>query len=250
MARRRRRGPGPRSHGHRGRPRPARQAQADLRAAHRHRRPRHHHQRRQGRHDGRQGRAQRGLPPLAATRAASSPSRTPTCSPASPPRPCAQSIRGMLPKGPLGRQQLTKLRSTPAPSTRTPPRRPRRSRSEGPLNDRRTERRHTWNRTAHPDHRPPQARRRPCPAAPRHRPVHDQRQAARGRTSRPPPQRWSSSEPLRVAETRETYDVDASIHGGGVSGQAGALRMAIARSLVELDPETPCGTEEGRPPHA
>ena len=45
------------------------------------------------------------------------------------------------------------------------------------------------------------------------------------------------SEPLRVAEVEESYDVDASIHGGGVSGQAGALRMAIARSLAELDPE-------------
>ncbi len=45
------------------------------------------------------------------------------------------------------------------------------------------------------------------------------------------------SEPLRVAEVEGTYDVDASIHGGGVSGQAGALRMAIARSLAEVDPE-------------
>jgi small subunit ribosomal protein S9 len=50
-------------------------------------------------------------------------------------------------------------------------------------------------------------------------------------------QRMVVSEPLRVAEVEETYDVEASIHGGGVSGQAGALRMAIARSLVELDPE-------------
>jgi small subunit ribosomal protein S9 len=45
------------------------------------------------------------------------------------------------------------------------------------------------------------------------------------------------SEPMNVTETRETYDVAATIHGGGSSGQAGALRMAIARSLVELDPE-------------
>jgi small subunit ribosomal protein S9 len=50
-------------------------------------------------------------------------------------------------------------------------------------------------------------------------------------------QRMVVSEPLKVADALETYDVDASIHGGGVSGQAGALRMAIARSLVELDPE-------------
>jgi small subunit ribosomal protein S9 len=51
-------------------------------------------------------------------------------------------------------------------------------------------------------------------------------------------QRMVVSEPLKVADALETYDVDASIHGGGVSGQAGALRMAIARSLVELDPES------------
>jgi small subunit ribosomal protein S9 len=50
-------------------------------------------------------------------------------------------------------------------------------------------------------------------------------------------QRMIVSEPLRVADAEETYDVDASIHGGGVTGQAGALRMAIARSLLELDPE-------------
>ena len=45
------------------------------------------------------------------------------------------------------------------------------------------------------------------------------------------------TEPLRVAGTEEVYDVDATIHGGGVTGQAGALRLGIARSLVEIDPE-------------
>lgn len=45
------------------------------------------------------------------------------------------------------------------------------------------------------------------------------------------------SEALTVTETNESYDVTATIHGGGVSGQAGALRMAIARSLLEVDPE-------------
>ena len=50
-------------------------------------------------------------------------------------------------------------------------------------------------------------------------------------------QRMHVSEALRVTEAEESYDIDATIHGGGVSGQAGALRMAIARSLVELDPE-------------
>jgi small subunit ribosomal protein S9 len=45
------------------------------------------------------------------------------------------------------------------------------------------------------------------------------------------------SEPLRLTSTEETYDVDATMHGGGVTGQAGALRMGIARALIEIDPE-------------
>ena len=45
------------------------------------------------------------------------------------------------------------------------------------------------------------------------------------------------TEPLRTTSTVEVYDVDATIAGGGVSGQAGALRMGIARALVDLDGE-------------
>ena len=45
------------------------------------------------------------------------------------------------------------------------------------------------------------------------------------------------SEPLTATNTNEVYDVDATIFGGGVSGQAGALRLGIARALVHLDPE-------------
>jgi small subunit ribosomal protein S9 len=45
------------------------------------------------------------------------------------------------------------------------------------------------------------------------------------------------TEPLRITNTAEVYDVDASIDGGGVSGQAGALRHGIARALAGLDPE-------------
>ena len=51
-------------------------------------------------------------------------------------------------------------------------------------------------------------------------------------------QRMVVTEPLRLTSTEEVYDVDATIDGGGVTGQAGALRMAIARALVELDPES------------
>jgi small subunit ribosomal protein S9 len=42
-------------------------------------------------------------------------------------------------------------------------------------------------------------------------------------------------EPLVTVEKGEIYDVIARLHGGGVTGQAGALRLAIARALVELD---------------
>ncbi len=42
---------------------------------------------------------------------------------------------------------------------------------------------------------------------------------------------------MLVAEVATAYDVDCDIEGGGIAGQAGALRMAIARSLLELDPE-------------
>ena len=45
-------------------------------------------------------------------------------------------------------------------------------------------------------------------------------------------------EPFVSLEKDGQFDVIASLTGGGVSGQAGALRMAIARSLLEIDPES------------
>ena len=45
------------------------------------------------------------------------------------------------------------------------------------------------------------------------------------------------TEPLRLTTTAEAYDVDATLGGGGTSGQAGAVRLGIARALVALDPE-------------
>ena len=52
-----------------------------------------------------------------------------------------------------------------------------------------------------------------------------------------PAHRMEALEPLRLLEAAERYDVDATIIGGGVSGQAGALRMALARSLAVTEPE-------------
>ncbi|MDQ6727258.1 MAG: 30S ribosomal protein S9 [Actinomycetota bacterium] len=45
------------------------------------------------------------------------------------------------------------------------------------------------------------------------------------------------TEPLRLTTLAETYDIDATMDGGGISGQAGALRLGIARGLVNLDEE-------------
>ena len=46
-----------------------------------------------------------------------------------------------------------------------------------------------------------------------------------------------ATEALRLTQTSDVYDVDATIDGGGVSGQAGALRLGIARALVALADE-------------
>jgi small subunit ribosomal protein S9 len=43
--------------------------------------------------------------------------------------------------------------------------------------------------------------------------------------------------PLRTAGLEGAYDVRVRVHGGGPSGQAGAVRHGIARALVEADPE-------------
>ncbi len=44
-------------------------------------------------------------------------------------------------------------------------------------------------------------------------------------------------EPFQVTETEGSYDIDVTAHGGGPSGQAGAVRLGIARGLVGLDSE-------------
>jgi len=51
-----------------------------------------------------------------------------------------------------------------------------------------------------------------------------------------PALRMVVTEPLRLTNTAERYDVIASLIGGGMSGQAGALRHGIARALCEADP--------------
>ena len=44
-------------------------------------------------------------------------------------------------------------------------------------------------------------------------------------------------EPLSTAEKPEQFDVIANLRGGGITGQAGALRLGIARALITSDPD-------------
>ncbi len=44
-------------------------------------------------------------------------------------------------------------------------------------------------------------------------------------------------EPFNVTDTTGKFDVTATIKGGGVTGQADALKLGIARALVEVNPE-------------
>jgi small subunit ribosomal protein S9 len=44
-------------------------------------------------------------------------------------------------------------------------------------------------------------------------------------------------QPMLLTETLGQYDVHANVYGGGISGQAGAIRHGIARALLKVDPE-------------
>ena len=49
--------------------------------------------------------------------------------------------------------------------------------------------------------------------------------------------RTQIKQPLLLTETVEKFDILATVDGGGVSGQAGAVRLGIARALVEYNVE-------------
>ncbi|MBP5474139.1 MAG: 30S ribosomal protein S9 [Bacteroidales bacterium] len=44
-------------------------------------------------------------------------------------------------------------------------------------------------------------------------------------------------QPLTVLNVADSYDVTVNLEGGGIKGQAEALRLGIARALVKIDPE-------------
>lgn len=48
-------------------------------------------------------------------------------------------------------------------------------------------------------------------------------------------QRTKVTEPLNLLKMRDRYDIFVNVEGGGLSGQAGAIRLGISRALVKMD---------------
>lgn len=51
------------------------------------------------------------------------------------------------------------------------------------------------------------------------------------------------TQPLDVTGTRDMFDIEADVNGGGFSGQTGAVRLGIARALLVYDAATPVDSE-------
>ena len=51
------------------------------------------------------------------------------------------------------------------------------------------------------------------------------------------------SQPLELTNTKDLFDVEVSVKGGGFSGQTGAIRLGIAKALLEYDKNTPVESE-------
>ncbi len=51
------------------------------------------------------------------------------------------------------------------------------------------------------------------------------------------------SQPLEITNTKDIFDVDVEVSGGGFSGQTGAIRLGITKALLEYDSTTPADSE-------
>ncbi len=51
------------------------------------------------------------------------------------------------------------------------------------------------------------------------------------------------SQPLELTNTKEIFDVDVTVCGGGFSGQTGAIRLGITKALLDYDKTTPVESE-------
>ncbi|MGI6782274.1 MAG: 30S ribosomal protein S9 [Acholeplasmataceae bacterium] len=52
-----------------------------------------------------------------------------------------------------------------------------------------------------------------------------------------PATRLDVLQPLELTESVGKFDITVNVHGGGITGQAGAIRLGITRALLEIDPE-------------
>ena len=52
-------------------------------------------------------------------------------------------------------------------------------------------------------------------------------------------------QPLELTQTTEKFDVKVTVEGGGITGQAGAIRLGIARALVEYDEDLKIALRKG-----
>ena len=50
-------------------------------------------------------------------------------------------------------------------------------------------------------------------------------------------ERMVARQPLVASELADRFDIDVTVEGGGTSGQAGAIRLGVARALIEYDEE-------------
>ena len=190
----------------------------------------------------------------------------------------------MLPKNTLGRQMLSQAEGLrAAPSTRTLPssrcrsRSPRSRSSRHHLRQKRLRKRGRDRRridrrrcsteytTESDSRRRRRAAARPCVTGARRRAGRRKKAIARVRIV-PGTGKWKINgrtledyfpnkvhqqevnEPFKVLELDGRYDVIARISGGGVSGQAGALRLGVARALNGRRGQQPPAAEEGRLP--
>ena len=48
---------------------------------------------------------------------------------------------------------------------------------------------------------------------------------------------YKVKQPFTLAETEGTYDVKVNVYGGGITGQAEAVRLALSRAMCEIDAE-------------
>ena len=160
-----------------------------------------------------------------------------------------RSVRGMLPKGPLGRQMLKKLKVYAGPEHPHAAQGPvlaGAAPGQGSLSAREDEivTKPLTQTTGRRKQAVARVRLRPGTGAitVNRRPFEDYFPVAT--------HRMLSSEALRVTSTEEVYDVDATLDGGGISGQAGALRLGIARASDRARSRDAGHAQAGRSPDA